>query len=44
MPESTALAIILHTQYITDDVVYSVHDLLYTSASESESESELNIT
>ena len=41
MPESTALAIILHTKYITDDVNI-VHDLLYTSASESESESELN--
>ena len=33
-----ALAIILHTKYITDDV-YTVYTICYTSASESESES-----
>jgi len=39
-----ALAIILHTKYITDDG-YTVYTICYTSASESESpESELNIT
>jgi len=38
-----AIAIILHTKYITDDV-YTVYTICYTSASASKFESELHIT